>query len=154
MTRKLQPFPATDSGFTLIELMIVVAIVAILASIAYPSYSQYIVRGRLTDGQKVLASYALAQEQYFQNNNRYSSAAGASGCGVSTSASAYATSDFTLACTANSDTTYSATLTGNSGGKVAGYKYEIDDTGKRQTTQFHNATKSLNCWIVSDSSSC
>lgn len=149
MTRKQKP----ARGFTLIELMITVAIIAILASIAYPSYTQYIVRGRLTDGQKILAAYGLAQEQYFQNNNRYASSAGGSTCGVSPTGTAYATQDFTLSCTAT-DSTYTATLAGNTGRQVAGYEYTFNQSGARKTTKFKGATKSLNCWIVSEGSSC
>ncbi|MDQ7974852.1 MAG: prepilin-type N-terminal cleavage/methylation domain-containing protein, partial [Rhodocyclaceae bacterium] len=39
------------SGFTLIELMIVVAVIAILAAIAYPSYQEYVMRSRRVEGQ-------------------------------------------------------------------------------------------------------
>ena len=41
----------SSHGFTLIEIMVVVGIVAILSAIAYPSYRDYIVRGRLVDGE-------------------------------------------------------------------------------------------------------
>jgi len=60
------------SGFTLIELMIVVAVVAILASIAYPSYQDQITKTRRTDGHTVLLDAINRQERFFTNNNTYS----------------------------------------------------------------------------------
>lgn len=58
-------------GFTLIELMIAVAVIAVLASIAYPSYTRYIYRTRRADGQDLLMRIAAAQERYYTNKNQY-----------------------------------------------------------------------------------
>jgi type IV pilus assembly protein PilE len=58
-------------GFTLIELMIVVAIIAILAAIAVPWWGRYTYRARRADGQKVLMHVAQAEERYFTDYNRY-----------------------------------------------------------------------------------
>ncbi len=56
-----------SKGFTLIEVMIVVAIIGILAAIAYPSYDEYVKRGNRTEGQAFLSDVAARQEQ----NNAY-----------------------------------------------------------------------------------
>ncbi|MEO5812537.1 MAG: type IV pilin protein [Rhodanobacter sp.] len=58
-------------GFTLLELMIVVAIVAILAAIAVPSYGRYAFRAHRADGQELLLRIANAQERFYATNNRY-----------------------------------------------------------------------------------
>lgn len=58
-------------GFTLIEMMIVVAIVGILAAIAYPSYQQYVLRSNRTEGQALLSDAAAREERYFAQNNTY-----------------------------------------------------------------------------------
>lgn len=58
-------------GFTLIELMIVVAIVAILAAIALPAYGRYAFRAHRVDGQELLLRVANAQERYYSTYNRY-----------------------------------------------------------------------------------
>ena len=58
-------------GFTLIELMIVVAIVAILASIAYPSYISSVIKGRRAEGRAALAELMQQQERYMTQNNNY-----------------------------------------------------------------------------------
>ena len=60
-----------ERGFTLLELMIVVAIVAILASLAIPGYGRFVERARRSDGQNMLLQVAAAQERFFTNNNRY-----------------------------------------------------------------------------------
>lgn len=60
-------------GFTLIELMIVVAILAILAAIAIPSYSKYSFRARRVDAQDLLTRIANAEERYYATYNHYGS---------------------------------------------------------------------------------
>lgn len=58
-------------GFTLIELMIVIAIVAILAAIALPMFGQYSYRAQRVDGQELLLRIATAQERFYSTNNKY-----------------------------------------------------------------------------------
>lgn len=59
------------SGFSLIELVIVVAIVGILATIAYPSYRDYVIKSRRSDAMAMLTQAQLAQEKYRANNTTY-----------------------------------------------------------------------------------
>jgi len=58
-------------GFTLIELMIVVAIIGILSAIAIPAYNGYITTGRLTECANEIAAITLAQKQFFLENNTF-----------------------------------------------------------------------------------
>lgn len=62
-------------GFTLIELMIVVAILGILTSIALPAYQQYVLRASRADAQAILMETAQYMERYFTTNNSYADAA-------------------------------------------------------------------------------
>ena len=60
-----------SQGFTLIELMITVAIVAILAAIAYPNYRNYVIRGQLVDATQGLSAVRANMERYYQDNRSY-----------------------------------------------------------------------------------
>ena len=61
----------SEKGFTLIELMIVVAVVAVLAAIAYPSYQEYVMRSRRLEGQSLLNEAAARQERWRAQNGTY-----------------------------------------------------------------------------------
>jgi len=61
----------TNRGFTLIELMIVVAILAIIASIAMPAYTGYVKTAKMTEAHNNIATLRLAEEEYFLENNSY-----------------------------------------------------------------------------------
>ncbi|SEJ51779.1 type IV pilin protein [Pseudomonas sp. NFR16] len=61
----------SQRGFTLIELMITVAIVAILATIAYPAYTKYVIRGYRSEGMAMLTDAVARMERYYAQNNSY-----------------------------------------------------------------------------------
>ncbi|MEM9601941.1 MAG: type IV pilin protein [Pseudomonadota bacterium] len=64
-----------ETGFSLIELIIVIAILGILASISTVSYRGYVIKSERSEAQAVLVKIADAQEKYYLNNNRYASTA-------------------------------------------------------------------------------
>ncbi len=68
-----------SKGFTLIELMIVVAIVGILAAIAIPAYQDYTVRARVTEGLSLASSAKLAVEETYQSTNAFPATQAATG---------------------------------------------------------------------------
>lgn len=82
-------------GFTLIELMIVVAIVAILAAVAYPSYRDYVLRGRIAEGTAGLQTLKADMERHYQNNRTYADVPSGATSPCSTSRRA---GSFTLSC--------------------------------------------------------
>ena len=117
-------------GFTLIEVMIAVAVVAILSMIAYPSYTDYLRRGQVQEAPRNLADFRTKMEQYYQDNRSY--AAGAA-CGVPVPVAPGA-KYFSYACAvASAGQAYIATATGV-GGSVAGLAYTVDQLNNQGST--------------------
>jgi type IV pilus assembly protein PilE len=136
-------------GFTLIEVMIVVAIIGILASVALPAYSDYVRRGQLPEAFNALADYRAKMEQYFQDNRNYGTAAA---CAADASAGSWnsfaSTGHFTYSCaTSNGQQGFTITATGSSGAAV-GHVFTVNHNGDRTTTKFKGATVSATCWLT------
>lgn len=89
----------TVKGFTLIELMIVVAIIAIIAAVAIPAYSDYVTRAKRADAKSAILGVQLAQEKFRANNPAYTTTM-ASLPAATTSPDGYYTIDVTAASTA------------------------------------------------------
>jgi type IV pilus assembly protein PilE len=145
-------------GFTLIELMIVVAVVAILAAVALPSYSDYIRRGKLPDAFTYLSDYKVKMEQYYQDNRNY----GVAACADTNSPlwsnfvpnrnPAY----FTFGCqlvTVGGVAGQGYTLTATSNASLStAHVYTLDYTNTKGTTTFKGATVTgKTCWLVNGS---
>lgn len=137
-------------GFTLIEVMITVAIVAILASIALPSYSNYVRRGKLQEAFAQMATARAKLEQYYQDYRKYGTANGSCLTNASLSGS---TKYFTYTCTVGAtDQTYVITATGNN--DLSGYVYTLDQNNAQATTKFENTTVTKTCWITKAAETC
>ena len=123
---------AGQSGFTLIEVMITVAIVGILAMVALPSYRDYILRGQLTDASNGLATIRAQMERHFQDNRSYATV----GTFTTPCAAAVATRTFNLFVVSCSGTPTATafTLQAVGSGNVSGFTYTITQADVRATT--------------------
>jgi len=139
-----------QTGFTLVEVMITVAIVAILAAVAMPSYQNYVRRGQLSDAFTTLADMRVKMEQHYQDNRFYGPDAATANCATLPGYSAFpvSTTYFTLSCAAGAapSQTYTLTATGI-GGLTTGYDYTLNQSGTKGTTRFANSASTAACWL-------
>lgn len=146
-------------GFTLIELMIVVAIIAILAAVALPAYSDYVKRSRITQATSGLSTMKLKLEQYFQDNRRYDGgtpgACTSNNTGVAPLPSTADTPDFAFSCALDT-AAYTVTATGRN--SMADFIYTINEAGLKKTTGlpsgWSGAGTSSTCWVLKKDGSC
>ena len=142
--------PCRRGGFTLIELIIVIAIIATLAGIAVPTMSDHLRRGRIVEAVSRLADHRVRMEQYFLDHRRYDDGAGACGYPVATAAA----DAFALACTLSA-TGYSVTATGLAGKGAQGFVYTVDEADARATPAVPDGwVASRDCWVVRRDGSC
>lgn len=138
MRQEVQP-TRSQRGFTLVELMITIAIVGILAAIAIPSYREHVRRGAVEEGLAQLAQGRVAMEQFFLDNRvTYAGAPCPAG-----------SPRFPIACSDVDADGYTLTATGT--GTVAGFVYTINQADARTTVSpWGNGA----CWISRKGDSC
>lgn len=131
MRRQHNPFPTPGSsrraprGFTLIELMLVVALIGILSAIAYPSYADYLRKSRRTDGRRALLEAAGAMEKYFSANLTYEGATlGDTGVYANLSPDGFYTLSLSPKSTASSYTLIAEPLRGQLSDKCHTFTYD------------------------------
>ena len=140
-------------GFTLIEVMVAVAIVAILATVAYPAYTDYIVRSKIAEAVGQLSDMRVKMEQYFLDNRTYVGA-----CAAGTVAPLPASPQvkyFTFTCPTLTATTYTIQADGVAAQGMTGFTYTIDQANNRATTSVKTGwSLTANCWVLKKDGSC
>ncbi len=121
----------SQNGFTLIEMMIVVAIIGILAAIAIPNYSEYVKKSRRTDGVTAISTVQQAQEKWRANNVSYSENFGTAGLNLVTSGA-------TVTTFPSSENFYDLVVTT---GTATGTGYTLVATAKGKQTSDTNCQK-------------
>lgn len=144
MKRKIKNMLA----FTLIELMITVAIVAILAAIAYPAYTQYVIRAKRADGKNALLQAQLAQEKWRANNTSYSDDLSELGFTAAADSKFYSTDlHYEIAISGTPDaTTYKVTANPSDFADTSCGEFAVDQNGKTTSTDQDTIEKVKECW--------
>ena len=136
-----------SKGFTLIEVMIVVAIIGILAAIALPNYTEYVKRGKAVEATTTLADLKVKMEQFYQDNKTY---VGTPWCTPSVSA---AVKYFTYSCTVDpTATAYTITATPVAGQGIDDFEFTVDQSNAK--TSKYDGTVGATCWLTSKSGTC
>ena len=142
---------STQSGFTLVEMMVTVAIAAILAAVAVPAYSDYVKRGRISQATSNLAVMRVKLEQFYLDNRTYEGA-----CAPGALAEPPPNDDFTYSCEGLSSSAYTVKATGVSGGTMGDFTYTLDQTNAKKTTALPTGwgTTPANCWLTKKGATC
>lgn len=139
----------SQSGFTLIELMITVAIVAILAAIAYPSYRNYVIRAQVIDATNTLSAMRANMERFYQDNRQYTdvSALILSPCNA---ANLPTSTNFAISCPTQTAQAFTLQAAGKATGPVNGFTYRVDQQPVLTSTV---AAPAPSAWIINCPSS-
>lgn len=128
----------TNRGFTLIEILIVVAIIGIIITIGYPSLTEYVNKGRRAEVAGLLSEQAQILERYYSNNGRYKGATGLS-----------AGNDSYTINTVLDDQAFSLTAVRKAGKSMAADKcgdFTISNTGARSMVNNKTGVVAKDCW--------
>lgn len=156
-------------GFTLIELMITVAIIAVLAAIAVPNYTDYVTRSKFTEAHGMLADLRVKMEQYYMDNRRYSTTTGGGTCGIpgGNSPTVQGAKYFTYTCASTNpnaagDQQYTLTAAGIAGQGLDGLSFTINHANARTTVVTSGSAMAnkgysaatTTCWVVKKPAQC
>ncbi|MDT7848672.1 type IV pilin protein [Methylophilus sp. VKM B-3414] len=131
-----------QQGFSLIEVMVVVAIIGLLASIAVPGYQDYVRSGNAAEAPANLANCRVQAEQFYQDNFTYV------GFVCNPSDAKY----FDYSIDNQSATTYTLKATGKSAQKMGNFSFTVNQDNAKTST--YDGTTGATCWLTSSSGSC
>lgn len=138
-------------GFTLVELMIVIAIIGILGAVAYPSYTSNVARGRRAEAQKALLEASQFMQRYYVANNSYADSNGkppALPGTLTTTKTGSGGTVYDVTVTAANQTDYTLKATPNSAGLMAQDScgtFVLESSGRRSMENSTGKTAG-ECW--------
>jgi len=139
--------PASQRGFTLMEIMVAVVIVTILAAVAVPAYTDYVVRAKIPEATSGLAARQVRMEQYYQDTRTYENAPP---CTLDSTSSQY----FDFSCDGRPNaTTYTLQAVGK--GQMAGFRYTVTQANVKSSPSLPTGwTATAGCWVTKKNGQC
>ena len=139
-------------GFSLIEVMVVVAILAILTTIALPSYRDYVLRGKIQEATSALSDGVTKMEQFFQDNRTYLTP---TFCGAPYALDTKAFEVRCIPAASLTATTFTLTATGKASEGMGNFAYTINQNRARSSTITEPGWSSgATCWITKKGETC
>lgn len=135
------------AGFTLLELMIVVAIIGLLSAIAYPLYTDSVKRGKITEATSTLSDTRIKMTQFLLDNKVYDDSNG----GTPPCTALSSTQDFTFSCNPGTDT-YLVKATGL--GAMSDFEYTINQANAKTSKTEWGGSTEYACWITKKGGTC
>jgi type IV pilus assembly protein PilE len=137
---------ASNRGFTLVEIIMVIAIIAIIGAFALPAYQNNVMKSRRVDAQGALMGLANAMERYYSQNNTYENATlGNAGIFPDQSPLDGSTKYYNIALASATATAYTATAT-PIGSQAGDGQLSLDSTGTREWNSLDDGSGSAKSW--------
>lgn len=126
-----------NKGFSLIEILVVIAILAMLAAYAIPNYRQYVLESKRTTAQNRLLEIAGMFEKFYANTNRYPTGLTGGGNSLNLTTSFLTWDDYQITATTGAGWTLTATAIGGQAQDTACPTINYNNLGQKTP---------LNCW--------
>lgn len=140
-------------GFTLIEVLVVLAIIGAIAAFALPAYSDYVQRGRVVDATNGLMNVRALMERHYQDDRSYLTVNTTTPCATA-EVSKNDTTYFSFSCSNLAATTYLVTATGK--GAMSGFGYTLNQDAAKATTALPTrwGNPQTGCWVIRPGGAC